>query len=343
MKYRKFLSFMLVFAFAIISGCSGANTSIETSSLRFSAYQNPITDYEFADPSAFLDDDGYVYVFATEGGYIRTKDFKTTEYVGNVFFTSGTPLWGSNGAHVWAPHVVKIDEYYIYYYSLSAWGDANPGIGYCYTTDLYEGIWTLGEKLFLSSEIGVNNSIDPFVIVENSRVYMTWGSFSGVYLIELTADGRSLLGGIDEAYHNKIKIAGNFEGSFIYKKENDYYLYLSRGGCCNGLSSSYETVVFKSKNLKGPYLDENGVDAISGGGNLVLTSSAYFRGPGHNAIYSDSKGTDWIIYHSYNLDSPNRRLLMIDPLHYDENGFPEVEGKVPSFGNEKGPAYYGKD
>ena len=44
-------------------------------------------------------------------------------------------------------------------------------------------------KLFISNEIGVQNSIDPFYIEEDGHKYLFWGSFRGIYGIELSDDG----------------------------------------------------------------------------------------------------------------------------------------------------------
>jgi arabinan endo-1,5-alpha-L-arabinosidase len=42
------------------------------------------------------------------------------------------------------------------------------------------------------NEIGVQNSIDPFYIEDDGKKYLFWGSFRGIYAIELNDDGLSL-------------------------------------------------------------------------------------------------------------------------------------------------------
>ncbi|MCK7488058.1 MAG: hypothetical protein MZU97_23140 [Bacillus subtilis] len=56
-------------------------------------------------------------------------------------------------------------------------------------------------KLFDSNSIGVNNSIDSTVFVVDDRVYMIWGSFRGLYGVELTADGLALKDGANAKKH----------------------------------------------------------------------------------------------------------------------------------------------
>ena len=47
-----------------------------------------------------------------------------------------------------------------------------------------------------------------------------------------------------------------------YKRGEYYYLFASIGTCCNGATSTYQTVVGRSKNVLGPYLDKTGRDML---------------------------------------------------------------------------------
>jgi arabinan endo-1,5-alpha-L-arabinosidase len=338
-SWKKF-SLLIPLIYLLIS-CTDISTSLSelpvesSKQLTRTNYINPVYNSRFADPGIIEVDEKY-YAFATEGNYISSVDLVNWEMEGNVLMYTGSPLWGSNGANVWAPTVNKIQDKYIFYYALSAWGDSNPGIGYNYIEDITDFNWEPGKKLFTSNEIGVSNSIDPFVIEEDGHVYMVWGSFNGIYLVELTSDGMDLLGGLTNAYENKIRIAGNFEGAWIQKRDDYFYLYLSQGSCCNGLGSNYNVVVFRSLSLFGPYYDKNGNNALFGGGTTVLHSSEYFIGPGHNSVITDANNDDWIVYHSYSVDSPNARVLCIDLLVY-EDGWPKVLNNVPSNYLTQGP------
>src|SRR5919112_930486 len=72
------------------------------------------------------------------------------------------PAWKSEGG-IWAPDATFYNDTYFLYYSFSTWGDKDPGIGVA-TSKKPEGPFTDHGKLFLSKEIGVDNSIDPFFI-----------------------------------------------------------------------------------------------------------------------------------------------------------------------------------
>ena len=91
--------------------------------------------------------------------------------------------------NLWAPDINKIGDKYVLYYSMSCWGgEWTCGIGVA-TADKPEGPFVDHGMMFRSNEIGVQNSIDPFYIEDGGRKYMFWGSFRGIYGIELTADG----------------------------------------------------------------------------------------------------------------------------------------------------------
>ena len=43
--------------------------------------------------------------------------------------------------------------------------------------------------MFTSKQIGIQNCIDPFYIEDGGKKYLFFGSFHGIYGVELTADG----------------------------------------------------------------------------------------------------------------------------------------------------------
>ena len=48
-----------------------------------------------------------------------------------------------------------------------------------------------------------------------------------------------------------------------------YYLLDTHGSCCRGADSGYNIRVGRSKNVAGPFLDNDGMDMLQGGGKLV--------------------------------------------------------------------------
>ena len=340
-----------------------SSTEEESSSLQEELvsvkYENPVYDHDFADPSYVkCEEDGYYYMFATGPKIIKTKDLVNYELVGNAFSTR--PNWGTAGAGVWAPDVQYINGQYIMYYSLSKWDDPNPGIGIA-TASHPAGPWDDKGKLFLSKEIGVNNSIDPMVFQDDDgKVYMVWGSFRGNYLIELSSDGLSFKTSLEDAKENKVLVAGcsterpldvaTYEGAYIIKKDGYYYLFLSNGQCCSG-AYSYNLRVARSTSITGPYIDKNGANVCGvDKGTTIINASSSFIAVGHNSVVKDDNGDYWTLYHGFkkSFDKESyqetvdysKRVLLMDKLVFDEDGWPSVFGGIPSSNRKNGPLLY---
>lgn len=379
-----------IFLSLILSACGGTSTSSltsdptsEASSLSSSEitsvseeeknYENPVWEPVLADPSVIRGDDGIFYAYGTQDNALW-GDFYGVRYIpilsspnlvdwtyeNQVFRPVTLPTWNqTSGAGLWAPDIVKIGSQYLLYYSLSAWGDPNPGIGVA-KSDNPIGPWTDMGKLFDSSEIDVVNSIDPAVFVDDDqRVYMLWGSFTGIYAVELTSDGLALK---DEtvalARQNKVLLAGvdnkrweigNYEAAYVVKSGSWYYLYLSTGTCCAGLNSTYEVRVARSESILGPYYDKAGnlMTSRQNIGTPVVRGNDEFVGVGHNSVVLDDEGQQWIVYHGFDVNesamygNTNRRTLLIDKLVFDDQLWPSVPNLGASRGAER-PIIYPK-
>lgn len=318
-------------------------------------YSNPVFTPILADPSVVKDASlGYFYAYGTEDYWntdkkvhlvaiIRSKDLVNWTYVGDAF--TSKPSWKSDGG-IWAPDIAIVNGKYHLYYSYSTWGDTNPGIGLAISSHP-GGPFTDAGKMFLSSEIGVPNSIDPFYYEDEGKKYLFWGSYNdspiqGTYGIELAEDGKRTKEGAQ-----KFKIAaGDFEGVNLFKKDGYYYFFGSKNNCCDGAASIYQVRVGRSKSLRGPYLDKAGNDlAVRGKGTLILQRSDKYSGPGHNArLVTDKNGDDWILYHAMDIKnamigSVNQRALMLDKVNWDADGWPLVNNGYPSFGKKDKPVF----
>ena len=209
---------------------------------------------------------------------------------------------------------------------MSRWGgEWTCGIGVA-ASDKPEGPFKDHGMMFRSNEIGVQNSIDPFYIEDGGKKYMFWGSFRGIYGIELTADGLAIKPGAE-----KKQIAGTaYEGTYIHKKNGYYYMFASIGTCCEGLKSTYQTVVGRSNSLWGPYLDKHGKAMMENNHEVFIRKNKAFVGTGHNAeLMTDEAGNDWILYHGVNVSNPHGRVLLLDRIYW-KNGWPMVKGASAS-------------
>ncbi|MCF7926990.1 MAG: family 43 glycosylhydrolase [Candidatus Izimaplasma sp.] len=325
--------FLTALSLVLLVSCSNTETEEEPMT-----YTNPVLEPVFADPTVIKADDGYFYAYATEDFFnydtgtrtvaiFRSKDLVNWEDMGNAFETK--PEWKSFG-FIWAPDIQFFNGQYYLYYSMSVWGDANPGIGVA-TASTPVGPFEDQGKLFDSEEIGVPNSIDPFVYTtESNTKWMFWGSFHGIYAIQLSEDGLSTVG-------EKVHIAGNaFEASYVIQKDNYYYLFLSSGSCCDGANSSYQVKVGRSTSLLGPYQDRLGRNLKYSSGSLVLGDGDTYVGNGHNTMAIDDNGDFWLLYHGINKEEPylpngaTRRPLLIDKIVWDNDGWPQIKNFRPS-------------
>lgn len=340
---------LIIIMLLLLTGCK-VDEEIDLNNNYNNPYTNPVFKPVMADPTIIKAEDGYYYVYGTEDYWseesgahvvaiIRSKNLVDWEFVGDAF--EEKPDW--NGlANIWAPDIQYFNDTYYLYYSLSIWDDPNPGIGVA-TSSSPEGPFIDHGKLFDSDEIGVENSIDPFIyITEDNDKWMFWGSFHGIYAIELSEDGLSTVG-------EKVHIGGNaFEGAYIVKKDEYYYLFASRGTCCNGADSTYNVRVGRSKDLLGPYFGKLGINIKYGLGSKVIDEGTQFVGVGHNSVIIDDNGDYWLIYHGIDKDDPYvdnggpRRPLMIDKIIWSKNGWPKIENFRASEVETEGP-YFNND
>ena len=362
---------LLTLGVLAISSCNShtpVSSSINPDDFIHGTYQNALyvssstgTFYgmEIADPCVVRGNDGYFYSFSTCRRVLRSEDGCEWEKYSDGIIAR--PKWGDEHfaaagkpyGELWAPDVVKIKDKWIYYYSLSDIGWA-AGIGYA-VADEVGGPYTDMGRLFWSEEtgeaesVGVISSIDQQVIFgDDGNIYMVLGSFSRIFMIQLTDDGMGLYSpdsstpGWKYQREHKILIASNrYEGSWIFKR-GDYWYYMgSSGACCSGKDSTYRVRVGKSKSLFGPYIDSDGdrMDALNEeNGDLVVwakKTNTETLAPGHNSVYKDDAGQYWWYGHCYyEYDNFKTRHLAMDKLLWDENDMPYVDGYELSYNVE---------
>ncbi len=372
---------ILLLPLLIFSSCSSINTSqiFTSSESRVNyinkTYQNPLNFYKqdgskyfvtAADPDVLKTDNGYFYMYCTNtycemgnkgmqydrGPIFQSKDLINWTWVGSVFDGHPQALnWGDKDAGVWAPSVIKVGNHYNYYYSLSLWGDSNPGIGVATSLTPY-GPWTHYGKVLDSNLSGVKNSIDPQPIYdEDGKLYLIWGSFYGIGAVELTDDGTEVFWGInnikdhlywiiDDNSNGQMDININYEGSYIIKRNDSYYYFGSQGTCCDGVNSTYRVKAGKANKLLGKYYGSDGktlTDETGSYGDLVVGPSEEVAGVGHNTVVEDYEGEFWLFYHGFDVNGeyPNERTIFMDKLYFDENDMPYVENKKASIHQDK--------
>ena len=307
------------------------------------SYTNPIINSNAPDPTVIRAKDGYFYLYATESAIknvpiYRSKDLVNWAYVGTAFTAKTRPTWEPmTGRAIWAPEIRFINGKYVLYYSWAIWGNQEEcHIGVA-TADSPIGPFVDRGCLINGKEIGVKNSIDQFYIEDNGKKYMFWGSFNGIYATELTDDGLAVKKKTDGKPVLLQKVCNSrFEAVNIYKKGDYYYLLVSIGGCCDGINSSYRVGVGRSRDILGPYVDDQGRGMLDGNFKLVVdndkSTNNNWVGPGHNSILiQDDAGTEWMIYHGYKVTTvDDGRVVLLDRVQWSSDGWPYIDKIAPS-------------
>ncbi|HVK83316.1 MAG TPA: arabinan endo-1,5-alpha-L-arabinosidase [Kofleriaceae bacterium] len=277
------------------------------------------------DPS-IIEVDGLYFLYATGTGLpVRTSvDLVNWSLAGQVFTMA--PSWidttePTRRNDLWAPDVSSFGGLYHLYYSASTFGSNVSCIGHATSASPATNAWTDRGAVICSTATDSWNAIDPAAFVdEDGEPWLAFGSFwSGLKLIPLAPDG-SRAG--TEMYALAARADSAVEAPFVIRHGGFYYLFESTGSCCRGVDSTYQIRVGRSPDVRGPYVDADGVALLAGGGTLVVDADARWRGPGHNAIL----GAAFNVYHAYDANASGIPTLRISELRWTADGWPVSAG-----------------
>jgi arabinan endo-1,5-alpha-L-arabinosidase len=286
------------------------------------------------DPSDIVKCKEEYWVFYTGRGVpsYRSKDLMKWERGPAVFKTA--PEWvakivpENRNMQYWAPDIMKLGERYILYYSVSSFGKMTSAIGLATNPTLdpddpaYH--WTDQGFVVRTQEGDGYNAIDPSVFHDrDGSLWLTFGSYwSGIKLIQLDAQtGQRMADSkmFSLAYNKSI------EASYLCRHEDYYYLFVNWDGCCQGLKSTYNIRIGRSKSVTGPYVDKDGVDMLHSGGSLFLaTTNGPLIGPGHAGTLN-ALGKDWFTSDfEGDVRMDGKATLAIMPLRWNADGWPQA-------------------
>ena len=245
--------------------------------------------------------------------------------------------------HIWAPDIYYHNGLYFLYYSVSAFGKNTSCIGVATNKTLDSSSkdfkWEDRGKV-IQSVPGRDlwNAIDPnLVLDENNVPWLSFGSFwNGIKMVRLDSNLTTVAQPEqwftvasrkrDPSIHDTLAGNAAIEAPFIFKRDKYYYLFVSFDYCCRGEKSDYKMVVGRSEKIFGPYLDKQGTSMTIGGGSLVHQGDSRWYGVGHNSTYTFN-GKDYLIFHGYDASDKGRSKLIIEELHWDQEGWPHVREK----------------
>ncbi|GAA4920817.1 arabinan endo-1,5-alpha-L-arabinosidase [Mucilaginibacter defluvii] len=296
-------------------------------------------DISVHDPVIIRQDSTY-YIFCTGNGISVWSSIDMLNWKREKPVFAQAPKWAVDSipgfkGYIWAPDISFHNGTYYLYYSVSVFGKNTSAIGMATNKTLNpespDFKW-VDHGLVIQSRPGKTNwnAIDPNLIADEKGVpYLVFGSFwGGIKMLKLNTDRLSFAEDIDHLRTiasrktTGEREANAIEAPFIFKKDEYYYLFASIDYCCKGPASNYKMIVGRSKNIKGPYLDGQGIDLKHGGGTAVLQPDSNWYGAGHNAV-ATFNGNDYLVFHGYDAHDNGRPKLRILKLTW-KNGWPNV-------------------
>ena len=299
--------------------------------------RQPVIDMSAPDPTVIRAEDGTFYLYATEDmrnvPIFHSANLVDWKLVGTAFTDNSRPKWLPKGG-IWAPDIQRVGGKYHLYYAKSVWGgEWDAGIGVAVSNNP-AGPFVDRGYMFTSKQIGIQNCIDPFYIEDGGKKYLFFGSFHGIYGVELTADGLHVKQGAKPR-----EVAGTFmEATYIRRRGGYYYLFGSTGTCCEGARSTYRITIGRSKSLFGPYVDKAGQRLLDNHYNILLDKDDSVLGPGHNAgLITDDTGNDYMFYHGFKASDPDAgRVVWLSRIVWAD-GWPSMMMEKDSQKNETVP------
>ena len=329
----KTFRFLYLLPLIVSSVCCSAQTD---------AFRNPVIGQDGPDPTVLRDTDGTFWLYDTADllSIWHSDDLVTWQRAGSAFDEQTRPAesrYDYGKAALWAPEIRIIRGKYVLFFSMW-WGDVGTYDGHAVAyavADSPAGPFEFRGQIITSDPdyppyYGTAHSIDQFYVEEEGKPFLFWGSFRGIYAAELDIDDELNIAVKGETIR---PIAGDaYAGSCVYKHGGYYYLFASAGDWSGGMSSTYRTVVGRSENLFGPYVDKAGRPMLENCHETLIAGDDRFAGTGHNSnIVEDDEGQTWIFYHAYDATAPDKgRQTMLDLVQWDDQGWPRVNEGHPS-------------
>lgn len=267
------------------------------------------------DPSTIMECDGKYYTFGTGGGGLISED--------GWNWNPGAVRPGGGAA----PDAIKIGDRYLIAYSATGGGLGGGHAGrvltmWNKTLDPNSPDFAYTEAVEVAhSEVDEDcDAIDAGLFMDptTGRLYCTYGTYFGfIRMVELDPrTGAKVEGTVDP------DIAIDCEATTVIYRDGWYYLLGTHGTCCDGVNSTYNIVVGRSRNVTGPFIDNMGRDMIAGGGKMVIDGDDRQFGAGHFGRYIEDEGIEKMSFHwEADLDRSARSVLAIRPILW-VNGWP---------------------
>ena len=264
------------------------------------------------DPSTIAECDGKYYTFGTGSGGLISEDGYT--------WTGGGVRTGGGVA----PDVIKIGDRYLVSYSAGFPGTEGKTRGniitmWTKTLDPESPDFGYSDPMLVAWAEADEDcwAIDPaFLMGPDGKLWCSYGTYFGtIRICELDPKTGNRMPG-DVA----TDVAIDCEATALMYRNGWYYLLATHGTCCDGVNSTYNIVVGRSRNPRGPYYDNVGRDMMEGGGRMVLSAGNRVTGPGHFGHFVVDEGVERMSCHyEADMDLSGRSVLAINALQWRDD------------------------
>lgn len=302
----------------------------------------------FTHDGAIIKEGDWYYVYSTDymvgaaptpGIQIRkSKDLVHWQFAGRVFDQVSRDAWEwTGGTTYWAPSVVKMNDQFYLYYSVSSVGKRTSYIGVA-TSNSLEGPWKDEGAVFKTKEGDGHtvNAIDPDITFDTEgQPWMVYGSyFGGIFITKINPDTGKLEDPAEEGtlIAQRKNMSYGIEAPEIMYNPNTQFYYLTVS--YEWLEDTYNVRTARSKSITGPYLDYNENDMVDSSddsfdtGNKIVGAYAFDKdsgwlGTGHNGLLEDD-GNYYFIHQARAGEDMYWSHLHVRKIVWTEDGWPVV-------------------
>lgn len=370
----KYTFYLLAAFFLTVESCAQEKS--------LSTFVNPVfSAYKSHDMALLRGRDGYIYAFGT-CNVARTPNEHLVYYGVNIFRSKNLVNWdfykrshqyesakeqnleekypnawkqgrfflrqGDSIAHypIWAPGVVEYKGKYLMFAALRKSFDDSKIVVF-ETDDLnrdfvFKRVVISTDERDGSAYVSSRETIDPFPIVDNGKLYLMYGSFArdingklnrarkgiGVFIVQLDSKTYAMKG-------QPTFLTDYYEGCSIQKHDGKYYLFGTNGTWTN---HTYQLSYAESDRLNGPYRNADGTSIadtvqVHLGKVILRTPISDMRYNGFGCISApiwDKKGRCWVLCNGHDLNlapivekkASKERYAFLIELHWNEKGNP---------------------
>ncbi len=266
------------------------------------------------DPSSVAYDNGKYYTFGTGSGGLISDDGGWTWHSGAVRTGGGV-----------APDIIKIGDKFFVAYAVGGGGmsgghASNVKTMWTKTLDPKSPDFGYHDDSVVASSNGVEDAdaIDPAFLYAGGHLWLSYGTYFGfIRILELNPKTAKPL-----PTSKPVNVAIDMEATDMMYRDGWYYLLGTHGTCCDGANSTYNIRAGRSRKPTGPYVDNEGIPLLKGGGKLVVSASGRHIGPGHFGLLDLGDDVQkFSMHYEADLDRSGRSVLDIRPLLW-KDGWP---------------------